>query len=185
MTHPQESELALFAGGDVSWPARLRLARHVSGCAECGRRLQGYRSGRQSVRELGNELPEGLHWDRLAAEMKANIRVGLAAGECVATSRSKSLTVAMGWKSAAAFACAIMLLAGGWWLNIPPRIVDSGVSVTADRDGVEVKQNGAVMTLMNPGTLPPVVTASTQGEVRARYVDADTAQVTITNVYAQ
>jgi hypothetical protein len=207
MTHPLETDLALFAGRDVSWWSRFRISRHLSGCTECGRLVEGFRRGRQSVRNLANDLPEGLKWDRLAVEMKANIRLGLAAGECVGPWRSKPVPVSIGWKPAAAFACAAMLItAGGWWLNVPPastrrlgtairsvwnrdlRLLvpaDPGVSVTADRDGVEVKQNGAAMTLMNPGTLPSVVTASTQGEVRARYVDADTGQVTITNAYAQ
>ena len=62
---------------------------------------------------------------------------------------------------------------------------DADVSVAAVREGLVLKQNGAAMTLMNPGRVPSFVTATTRGEVRARYVDADTAQVTITNVYAQ
>ena len=199
MKHPRETDLALSAGGDVSWWIRFGISRHLAACAECARLAEGFRRGRQTVKELANELPEGLNWDRLASEMKGNIRVGLAAGECVGPVRSKAIPASIGWKPAAAFACAVLLMAGGWWLNMPEndtrrlgtaiRAVwhrdDPGVSVTGNREGVEVKQNGATMTLMNPGTLPSVVTASTQGEVRARYVDADTGQVTITNVYAQ
>ena len=50
-------------------------------------------------------MPEGADWDRLAAEMTANIRVGLAAGECVAPRRK--LDLSRSWKPAG-------LVAGSW-----------------------------------------------------------------------
>jgi hypothetical protein len=206
MTHPHQSDLALFAGGDLSRWQRFRLGRHVSTCADCRKAVELFRRDRAAVRDLGGELPPGMNWDRIASEMAGNIRVGLDAGECVGPARSKGISVNIGWKPAIAFGCAAMLMVTGWWLNIPPsstqrlgnairsvwnrdlRLVgpaDAGVSIEAVRDGLELKQNGAAMTLMNPGGRPSFVTASTRGEVRARYVDAETAQVTITNVYAQ
>jgi len=206
MTHPNQSDLALFAGGDLSRWQRFRLGRHVSACPDCRKAVELFRRDKAAVRDLAGELPPGLNWDRIASEMAGNIRVGLAAGECVGPVRSKGISVNIGWKPAIAFGCAALLMVTGWWLNVPPmttqrlghairnvwnrdlRLVgpsDAGVSVAAVRDGLELKQNGAAMTLMNPGGRPSFVTATTRGEVRARYVDADTAQVTITNVYAQ
>jgi hypothetical protein len=206
MTHPHETVLSLFSGGDLSWWQRFRIGRHVSSCADCRRMVESFRRDRQAIRELADEPPPGLLWERLASEMTGNIRVGFAAGECVGPVRSKGISVNIGWKPAIAFSCAAMLMVTGWVLNMPPSSTrrlgtairsvwnrdlrltgpaDAGVSVAAVRDGVQVKQNGAEMTLMNPGTVPSFVTATTGGEVRARYVDADTGQVTITNVYAQ
>jgi hypothetical protein len=206
MTHPLQPDLALFAGGDLSRWERFRIGHHVSRCADCRKAVELFRRDKAAVRDLAGELPPGLNWERLASEMAGNIRVGLAAGECVGPVRSKGMSVNIGWKPAVAFACAAMLMVTGWWLNVPPtstqrlgnalrsvwnrdlRLVgppDAGVSVAAVREGLEVKQNGAAMTLMNPGAGPSLVTATTRGEVRARYVDADTAQVTITDVYAQ
>ena len=74
-------------------------------------------------------MPPGLNWERLAAEMAANIRVGLEAGECVAPRRSKRAVwtvgrlsfphVSFGWKIAGALTAAIALVAVALWLNFP------------------------------------------------------------------
>jgi hypothetical protein len=45
------------------------------------RRGAGVRAARDNLVAL-NDLP-AISWNRLAIEMKANIRLGLAAGECV------------------------------------------------------------------------------------------------------
>ncbi len=205
MTHPAQPDLALFAGGDLSRWQRFRIGRHVSSCAGCREAVEGFRRDRAAMRELAGGLPPGLNWERLASEMAGNIRVGLAAGECVGPVKSNGIHAGIGWKPAIAFGCAAMLMVTGWWLNMPSsstqrlgtalRAVwnrdlrltgpDTSVSLAAVREGVELKQNGAALTLMHPGAMPALVTASTRGEVRARYVDDDTGQVTITNVYAQ
>jgi hypothetical protein len=77
------------------------------------------------------EPPPGLDWSRLSAEMTANIRVGLAAGECVAPRSRKHGAWLSGWRTSgwrtsnwgwrpAAAACGIaMLLSAAWWLNTP------------------------------------------------------------------
>ena len=205
--HPDSSVLALFSGGDLGPLDKWRVGAHVRRCAECSEYVEAFRRDRALLSASATELPDGLRWDRLAAEMTANIRVGLAAGECVGRSRTDHTAVRLSWRPAAALAAITVLLVGGWWLNMPTaqpneflhalrrtwkpaylvqqQRLEAGVSVGANGDGLEVKQNGAVMTLMNPGTRPSVVTASTGGQVRARYVDTDTGQVTITNVYAQ
>jgi hypothetical protein len=70
-------------------------------------------------------MPDGLDWDSLSAEMAANIRVGLAAGECVADPnlRKREGTWAFvrgwDWRPAAAIAGVLVLLTGAWWLNVP------------------------------------------------------------------
>lgn len=200
--HPAEGALALFAGGDLPWYERLRISRHVTACPACGRTVRSLRDVRATVKVAAAGLPEGLDWERLASEMTANIHVGVAAGQCVGPVPKLTRAPRLGWRPAAAFASVAVLVTGGWWLSSPPTgaqrvgelihhvwrhpaVADSDVLVGMATDGIELKQNGAVMTLMYRGASPAVVTASTQGAVRARYVDADTGQVTITNVYAQ
>lgn len=204
--HPSRSDLALYAGRDLPRWTRFRVYRHLRNCERCAKAVLAFQQARDSARELAADMPEGLHWEQLASEMTANIRVGLAAGECVNEVPKRIAAVRLGWGPALVFASMAAVMAGGWWLNVPPGApqrlgmairgmwaprpvvpssMDMRVSLSAGRDGIEVQQNGSVMTLMNPGASPSVVTASTQGAVRARYVDDDTGQVTITNVYAQ
>lgn len=154
-------------------------------------------------------MPSGVSWDRLSAEMAANIRVGLAAGECVAPRASRH-AFPNGWKIAGAVAsfCALLVLA--WWLNMPAAqtaslgramkaiangrqwqarqiygIEEGSSLVQASADGIELRQNGSALTLSQKGARPVSVSLNTQGSARARYIDSDTGQVTITSVYAQ
>jgi hypothetical protein len=69
-------------------------------------------------------MPAGVNWDRLSAEMTANIRVGLAAGECVAPRRRKPGSF-IGWKPAAIAAGIVCVLSAAWWLNLPSSDNDS------------------------------------------------------------
>lgn len=185
------------------------MGLHVERCRECRRQVEAYRAGRERIRDLGDELPSGVHWDRLSAEMAANIRVGLAAGECVAP-RSPGHRISTGWRVAGVVTgfCALLVLA--WWLNMPAAQtaslgramkaiangrewqarqmlgLDEGSSlVQASADGIELRENGSALTLSQKGARPVSVSLNTQGSARARYIDSDTGQVTITSVYAQ
>ena len=82
--HIAETELALFASGELNVTARVRVGWHVRSCERCAGRVEAYRGDRLAVREEVLEMPAGVDWDRLSREMTGNIRVGLAAGECVA-----------------------------------------------------------------------------------------------------
>lgn len=206
--HPEESRLALYAGRDLGFLERFRVQRHVAQCDRCRASVEGYERGKTVLRASMDEMPEGLNWDRLAAEMTGNIRVGLAAGECIAAVAPKQRQ--FGWKPAAAFVALTAVVVCGWWLNFPvqqrenlahglqriwnhdtrmPANVDGGVFLEVNRAGIQFRENGAAMTLMHPATagdaVPVVVSVSTQGSMRASYIDADTGQVTINNVIAQ
>lgn len=128
-THAVETDLALFATGDLS-PWRYALVRfHVARCAQCRETVDAFRGDRERLRQEASRMPPGLNWERLAAEMAANIRVGLEAGECVAPRRSKRAIwtrgrwslphVSFGWKIAGAMTAAIALVALALWLNFP------------------------------------------------------------------
>ncbi len=191
MKHVSETELALYTSGDVSLWRRAFVHLHLSGCPACSARMQEYRADQQALRSAADELPEDVDWDRLASEMTANIRVGLAAGECVAPRARKAH---VSWRPVAVAAGMLVLLAGAWWLNLPwrgaaPRLTsaeDRSPMVQVNDAGIELRANGGTMGVSGAGPGRPVaVSASMQGTARARYVDDDTAQVTITSVYVQ
>lgn len=200
--HVQETELALFASGDLSLWRGAVVRIHAAGCPQCRTLVAAYRLDRERLKQEAAQMPPGVDWDRLAAEMSANIRVGLEAGECVAPRRKKR--IAWGWQAAAAAAGITVLIGAALWLNFPTTdkevltramgqllhgrnvpLEDRGPIVEASSAGIELRENGGALKI-SQGTLRPVaVSVSAQGSASAHYVDADTGQVTITSVYVQ
>jgi hypothetical protein len=184
MKHPADETLALFAGGDLGRFARWRTARHVDSCQLCRSEVARCEEVRQQIEQLG-ELPE-LDWSRLAGEMKANIRLGIAAGECIRSGTVTRSRVALGIKPLVAAGCVAALLMAGIFLQHPkPRLKLQGIVLEAVQDGIAVRAGNQVLTLVNTGSADVTYTAEGQGSMQARYVDSETGQVTIHNVYVQ
>jgi len=210
--HTSETDLALYASGDLPVWRKLAAAWHVRGCEECRGLVETYRSDREGLHEAADRLPEDIlpmDWDQLSAEMTANIHVGLAAGECV-TPRVPKVEALAWWRPAAAAAGILVLVAGAWWLNVPRYDTetiahalqsiftgqrstiaqtapqeDRGPMVGASSAGIELVENGGRMKIEQSGLQPVMYSVSTQGSASTRWVDEDTAQVTITAVYVQ
>ena len=62
---------------------------------------------------------------------------------------------------------------------------DRGPLVEVSAAGIQLRENGGVLGMSQGVARPVSVTLSVQGSARARYVDSETGQVTITGVYAQ
>ena len=187
MRHPNQATLALQAGGDLGPIRSWWTARHLARCAECREEVAGYNEMRELLPELA-ELPE-ISWNRMAAEIKANVRLGLEAGECVRPVdmplHRASLT---GWRAAVAFASVIVLVGGCLVLERPapqpPRTAETAVEST--RDGIKWQAgDNRMLSLMNGGAQKAVYTLDAQGSMGARYIDPETGSVTINTVYAQ
>jgi hypothetical protein len=203
--HPGEIELALFAGGDLGFWNRWRVRTHLRECDGCRSEVAAYRLGRERVRELADEMPDGVNWTRLSQEMTGNIRVGLAAGECVGpvrSHRSKSL----GWHGLGVMAAAFAIVICALWVNIPrertdrlmtslrsirwnrigtmvrPPAMPESVVLEASPSSIELTANGGTMSFLTPRTDGVAVSVSMQGSAGTQYVDADTGQVTIDRV---
>jgi len=181
--HPAETDLALYAGGELSWWRRLLLARHLRRCPLCRQRADEFKQCRQWLHQQ-QMLPAGVNWDILAAEMRANIRLGLAAGECVRAHGEQRWN----WRPAALALPVLILVVAGWllqlWRPAPWRgslARDPVIEATAA--GVELRRGGAVLTLLHPQAAEVGRLASGDA-VRVRYVDAETGLVTISHVYA-
>jgi hypothetical protein len=202
--HVSETDLALYATGDLPFWRGALVRLHVRQCDGCRALVQALRADREELRRWADDMPAGLEWDQLSAEMTANIRVGLAAGECV-TPRERKVA-AISWRPAAIAAGLVVLLTGAWWLNIPRTDTetigralhniatgqrvgspqeDRGPVVGASSSGVELVENGGQMGIEQSGLVPVMFSVSTQGSASARYVDQDTGQVTITAAYVQ
>jgi hypothetical protein len=206
--HAAETDLALYAAGDLPFWRGVLVKFHVHRCDECRGLVEALRADRDELRRSADDMPANLSanldWDQLAAEMTANIRVGLAAGECV-TPRERKVA-AISWRPAAIAAGLVVLLAGAWWLNIPRtdtetigRVLHDMATgertnatqeehspvVGASAKGVELVESGGQIRIVQGGLEPVMFSVSTQGSASARYVDQDTGQVTITAAYVQ
>jgi hypothetical protein len=189
MRHPSQATLALHAGGDLAWFASWRTERHVSQCSQCREEIAAFEGLREALPGLV-ETPE-IPWNRLAAEMKANIRLGLAAGECVRSSQIplRESPLFTSGRAIVAFASIVVLVVTGVALEHPAPLVSRvGVELQATRDFIQVKDGEQALRLMNPQSVKPLnvmYSANAQGSMRARYVDPETGYVTINNVDAQ
>jgi hypothetical protein len=182
MSHPQATALALFAGGELPWWMRWRVRWHLGACETCRREVEGYRRAAAWFRETAAELPPGFDWERAAAEMRANIQLGLEAGECVpgperAVSRIR-------WRVAAAVASIAVVVLGGWWLHMPhpsaPRFEAPLVASTSE--GIQIREPEGSLTLLNSGAVLVMVSASAEGAMTARFIDEETGLVTVNHV---
>lgn len=194
MKHPGEIELALFAGGDLGLIERLRVGKHVRDCEGCRSEVEALKHGTGQLREIADDLPAGVNWTRLAQEMTGNIRVGLAAGECVGEPRERRRS--LGWHAAAVMAAAFVIGMLAMWWKMPPRQtqpppphqalvapVEPGVFIEASQSSITLNANGSKMSFVNRHSDNVAVSVSMQGSARAQYVDSDTGQVTINKVY--
>ncbi len=191
MSHPHEADLALYAGGDLGLLTRLRLRAHLSGCSDCRRSVEEFHAAIEALRREQLEMSRGLRWDRLASEMTANIHLGVAAGECVGPVAVQRIRPR--WQKAVILAPVlvplIVLVVIGVYIQRPQQQPASGwvegTVVEATSEGIEWKQGDRMLSLRHPTAEDVTYVVNTQGTVRARYVDSETGQVTIHNVYAQ
>ncbi|MDQ6758276.1 MAG: hypothetical protein M3Z32_00250 [Acidobacteriota bacterium] len=207
MTHPDEIQLALFAGDDLDACKRWRVGRHLRRCTVCRHAVTELKAALGRVRDLAADIPDGLNWARLSDEMTGNIRVGLAAGECIAgfekSARPKSgLAAHAGLVVAGATVVAMSAL----WVQLPKQETDqlihtlkgirfermgkvlrgaplrgSGVVLEASPGSIGIKENGGALTLLHPQGAS--ISVNLQGSAGVRFVDADTDQVTTNRVY--
>ena len=177
-SHPDETDLALLAGGECGRVSRFFLQRHVRDCRECTAKVAYFEILRA---DLARMAPPELDWNRLAAEMKANIRLGLEAGACV-----RDLEPRRQWNPRLAVAFASVVFLAGAGLTMKSRLPQHEVVAQAtpvlesSGAGLELRDGASSIMLLNRSGSVADQTVSAEGEIRARRVENGT--VTITNV---
>jgi hypothetical protein len=191
MKHPSESILALYATGDLNWVRRAMTTRHLAECGACQASTVEYSELRAGVRDFP-KLPANLQWQRLAAEMSANIRLGIEAGECVSPRRQSRPPVRFGdaliWKKVGIVGAGVCAAAGfAFMLAHPPSLAGppvTGTVLEASETGLQVSEGRHTLRLLNTSGSEVTRTVGARGEVGARYLDAD-GYVTVSQVYGQ
>jgi hypothetical protein len=185
MRHPDESNLALLAGGETGRVHSLFLERHLRNCENCQDKVAAFRDLRGHLAEVA---PPDVDWNFLAAEMRANIRLGLEAGACVRTTR-----VSKGWSPRLAVALAsLLVLAGAGFFVSDARLRHSGTVAEAATpvlqptgSGIELRNGSDSFSFPGRQGVRTEQTVSAQGVIQARYINGETGSVTINNVYLQ
>lgn len=199
--HPSAEILALYSRHDLPLLTCWRLKHHVRICAECESQVALFASAyAELTREANDQTLTGFEaiadWTRLEREMLGNIGVGLAAARCIDKVGRKRIW--LGRISVVAAALALFIV--GWMTHIPSqesrqlalslrRIVGLerpallGTVVQSTPNGISVRTQQATLTILHPASA--VVSVSGSSAMAARYVDENTGQVTITNVYGQ
>lgn len=192
MNHPAPEVLALYARGDLDLWAMIRAGGHVHLCGQCAGEVHSIRQAVTLLKSESLEMPSGLDWEEMAAEMRANIRLGLTAGAIVAQA-PEPLTVSRDkwpWQLGVVMASMAVLAVVSWMLPAPEnsnplRAAHTPVFLEAQAEGLALQDNGSALTLLNPRKTAVTTTVNWDGGARASYVDSETGQVTIHNVSAQ
>jgi hypothetical protein len=183
MGHLKETTLALHSSRDLGWFAAWRAERHLARCERCRAEVDSYRELREALPDMA-ELPD-VQWNRLAAEMRANIRLGLAAGECVRETEAAELEPSPLFNTARAvlaFAGIFTLVVTGLVLERPtPTVHAAEPTAQAIVNGIQVRAGEHGFGLMHDGASGVINIATTRG-IGARYMDPQTGLVTMTKV---
>lgn len=188
MKHPSSESLALLAGEDLSMMEAIPVRWHLRGCSICRGELEAASRSILVMRAAVMELPQGLDWNSLAAEMRGNINVGLEASQAISSfSKSDSRTdrSIFDWRPAVAVFAIVVVTVMGWFLNTQraDHINNPSILLEANSQGIEWKQGNTSLAFRTRSEEGSFVTVDTKGVASSRYVDSETGQVAITNVY--
>ncbi len=174
LRHPEESDLALFAGGELGPLARWRIEGHLGRCDECRRQVSEFFELRSRVMDLA-ELPQ-MDWAAMAARIERRAEL----------ERTRPRPMAS-WRPAWSAAVALLLLVGAGVYVTRQRLTPDSAVLGASAGGVELRLGrDQVFTLTNTARKETQVNWRVSGaEASARYVDPDTGNITVTNVYSE
>jgi hypothetical protein len=201
--HPSLPSLSLYAGGDLPRFAAFCTRIHLRFCRRCRDQVTHFRLSmaelkRAAEQEILATCEPIMDWKRLEREMTGNITVGLAAARCIErVGRKRTLVL----RRAVAAIALVALLIAGWFTHFPEeqnrhlltslqqifsgkkRAGFAGTVLESTPDGIAVRTPSTSLTILHP----PSATISLAGDssLAASYIDEETGEVTITNVYAQ
>ena len=194
MKHPSIETLALFAGGELPFLQKWSTRRHVRSCDSCQSEVRAFHEASRAAVHETEIMPEGVHWESLSAEMRANIHLGIEASEAISAYRpvEPQGMPSLSWHAVTlggAAACVAMFLYWNSALRKQEHLAamraPAPIVVNASKEGVEISDGARGLSLTNPVNSQSgvLVTVSTSGAAATRYVDQDSGQITVNNVY--
>jgi hypothetical protein len=201
--HPKGSDLALLASDDLPIWRRMTVANHVQHCAHCDGEVRQFQAASMEIKRAGaSETLTAFeavgNWASLEREMIGNIKVGVAAAQCIEKTGVRRFHH---WHACFIVAALSVLFIAGWLIHIPTsdtehmlsafRLAFTGSHTATSTilqttpEGVAVRSRGAMLTVMHPASAQVTLSVTSSSSVGARYFDDETGQVTITSVYGQ
>lgn len=200
--HPGQRVLALYSTRDLPWIKSLLVSQHLRRCSECSGTVRSFRHTKCDLKEQARSGLLAAHenhidWLRVEREMLGNIAVGVAAARCIENvGRQRRSIFGAAW----ILAGLSVLFVVGWLTHVPreqnvhlanslARLVGlerpfaSGTMLRSTEEGISVRTQGVTLVLHSPHSA--TVSAMGSSAVEARYIDENTGQVTIANVYGQ
>ena len=122
--HPKETDLALFAGGELGPIARWRIERHLHGCDWCRDTVADFFHLQGDMAELA-ELPS-LDWDGMAQQIRERLEDPAAAAEPAITAAvpptepRRGPASPMGWRMGFAMAAAVSVAVVVYQISMSP-----------------------------------------------------------------
>ena len=148
MSHPNENDLALWAGGDLPAGEAARVAEHLEACPDCRGLAEGLRASRAAVEALAAEPID----DTALARVRRGLRLRLAEEEARAARRRRSAAVYLAGALAAALAAAAVGLGIWYGLSSP---ADEETVARAERPEPAAPERRAVAPpAESPETVP-------------------------------
>ena len=170
--HPNDGDLALFAGGELGPLARWRIEGHLNGCDRCRQVVSEFFELRSQVMDLG-DLPH-LDWVAFGERIRRGVE----------RARQQPAPV---WRPAwgAAVAFAVLLVVGVYVTR--HEMAPVGPVLGASAAGVELRVGSRqILTLVHAAdAAAPVQRLVVAGAVSASSIDQETGNITVTNVYSQ
>ncbi len=200
LSHIPSVQLALFSSGDLPFWTRFGVERHVAQCDDCAALLRQYERQQLELAQCAEEVPSALSgaaWQSLASEMAANIRLGLAAGECVSTPATVHVRPRLAF-ALAGLAVILSIIAVEHprmnFIRTPSALLSANPAAPAALasfaptlegagDSIGIRNGGSELSVTAPLGSDVIRTVSARGEIRSRYVE-DTG-VTVVNIYAE
>ena len=202
-SHPRPEDLALASRGDLPLLRRWRVNWHVRRCPACEREVEQHHAvsstiKRQAEAEALTSGENAIDWQRLEREMIGNIKVGIAAAQCIGEGSGR---VFHRWRVPALVVGLSLIFVAGWLINVPrddrDRVMTAlrtvaghrhsaaGLILETNPHGVSVRFQGTSLTLLHPDSARATASFTSSSSVGVRYIDDETGQVTIANVYGR
>jgi hypothetical protein len=162
--HLTERTLALACRGELTLLERVAVRLHLLFCDQCRHRIDVYRADVAARREWEPELPAYLNWNHLAAEMKANIRLGHEVDQIPLPSMARSVAAPAAqvpWRGLAFAGSMAMMILAAWTFVRPGHFPDRGQTASftvesaqhkllATGDGLMLQGRDSALTMLAP-----------------------------------